>query len=531
VTERLAVRAYSVTLGLGFAVLYLCTRTSILIGDGASFVAIAAEGDPAHIHFGEPSHFLQVPLARVVWLGVAALGVPVSLTAVMIAFSLVGTLAAIIYVGLIAGHLHRTSTAAWVGALLFGTSLHAMTQWNGELYGLGLGCVSAALYQALRGRVAVSAILWALAVLSRAEFALAAPAMVMAVWMAGKDVGLSKTACLRRAASLGALAVAGTVVVLLSGSWAIGKWHDGASLSAWLTYSYTAREQDVAATPEVVRAIKGLATAFSVGGHYWRDILTGRGQFGTPWFLPAAGVGFVILLLTGLFAAAGLTQRRLALFSLVWLVPFHTIVNWWFVPTVEKYHAGALAGLVLLVTGGLVAVAARARSHWRRVIVVGFVTVYAGLNLGGAVLPMRALGARTTEVAHEIRTLHAESGGRAVFIACDDPKAIRESAVPYHRLRSVWVGTASDIQDALIEWITQRLSEGKEPYLVGRWCLPEEWRSPGPTDPFDLYFLSSSFVLVPTPLVGVPVTESVPTNPFQWVQGDVVRITATPGGR
>jgi len=515
---------FSIILTLGFALLYLFTRTSILIADAASFIAFAAAGDPAHIHYGEPSHFLQVPVARAIWLACGSLGVPISITAISVGISLGGTLAAVVYIGLIARVILKSSTAAWLAAIIFGTSLHSLTQWNGELYGLALGSGCAAIYYALRGRVILPAVLWALAVLSHSDFALAAPAMVAAVWMSG-DERVSTRQKVSRATTLLVLAGACSVVVLLAVSWGIGKWTDGSSLVAWLTHSYTARERDVTDSPEVVRAIKGLMTAFNVAGHYWRDILTGRGQFGTPGFVPAAGLGLLAIALTGFLVVAGAWQRRLWLFAIVWLVPFHTMVNWWFVPTVEKYHAGALPGLVLLVTAGLMGAGARLPARWRYRLFGTYLALCAGLNVFGAVLPMRALGVRTAEVAHDIRQLSAESGGRAVFIACDDPKAIRASAVPYHRLRSVWVGTAPDIQRALVVWITERLSEGKEPYLVGRWCLPEEWRSPGTKDPFDLYFLTSSFEMAPTPLVGVPVTESVPTNPFQWVRGDIVRLT------
>src|SRR6266542_2043916 len=50
-----------------FVLLYVPARSSILIGDGARFVHVirTAEG----IHYGEPSHFLQVVAARAIWLG------------------------------------------------------------------------------------------------------------------------------------------------------------------------------------------------------------------------------------------------------------------------------------------------------------------------------------------------------------------------------------------------------------------------------------------------------------------------------
>ena len=68
---------YVVTVVIGFGALYLLTRSSILIGDGGAFVVVARAGDPALLHYGEPSHFLQVPLARGIWLALGRLGLPV----------------------------------------------------------------------------------------------------------------------------------------------------------------------------------------------------------------------------------------------------------------------------------------------------------------------------------------------------------------------------------------------------------------------------------------------------------------------
>lgn len=63
---RLLLR-YAGILLMAFFLLYVRTRSSILIGDAKSFVAMARGGDPAEIHYGEPGHFLQIPMARAVW--------------------------------------------------------------------------------------------------------------------------------------------------------------------------------------------------------------------------------------------------------------------------------------------------------------------------------------------------------------------------------------------------------------------------------------------------------------------------------
>lgn len=515
---------------LGFALLYLGTRSSILIGDAAAFIAVAEEGSPALFHYGEPTHFLQVPLARRVWLALDWLGAGVPLGAVFVAMSLAGTLAAIVFVGLIAWQLLKTPTAAWLGAILFGTSLHSVTQWNGELYGLALGFVCAAIFMALRGRVVGPAVLWALAVLSHSEFALAAPVMALAVWTAFPPGAPARARIIRATMTL-AVAATCTVVWLLLGSWAIGKWIDGASLATWLTQSVGGREQDVVTSPEVARAVKGLITAYTVAGHYWRDILTGRGQFAVPGFLPAAVVGLMVILLTGLCVVAAAWRRRVFVFALLWLLPFHTMVNWWFVPTVEKYHAGALPGLVLLVTAGLISLGARMPAVGRRLWFGAYIAACAALNVWGVALPLQSVGDRTAEASRDIRALYTASGERAVFVACADPKAVVAAGVPLHKMRAVWVGTVAEIQVSLVSWISARLDAGQPVYVVGRWCFPEDWKTSSSKAPFDLYFLEAFFQMVPSPVMDIPVGENVATNPFTWAQGDILSIAPRQDGR
>jgi hypothetical protein len=513
---------YAAVIFFGFGCLYLLTRSSILIGDANTFIALARAGDPAQLHYGEPSHFLQVPLARAIWRSLNAVAVPAPLAVVFLGLSLVGTLLSIVFVGLIAAEVFQTEDAAWLAALLYGSSLHAFTQWNGELYGMALGGVTAALFLALRGRVVAAACLWALAVLSHSDFVLAAPAFVAATWIRDPD-RVATSVRVRRAATLLTVAGAMTVVVLLLASWSLGKWSDRDSLVRWVGRSYETRQPDVSPRPEVFRALKGLATAYTVGGHYWRDILTGRGQYDRAGFVPAAGIALVVLVVTGGALIAGLWHRR-AWFALVWLLPFHVVVNWWFVPTVEKYHAGALPGAVLLVTAGLLVVGTRLQAANRRLLYVAYVAGCAALNLFGAVVPMQALGRDTTNAAREIRQLADTAGGRAVFVACDDAKVLVGASVEFLRLRSVWFGTSADIEQALDAWTRARLGEGKAPYLVGRWCVPDEWKTTATRAPFDLFFLRRSFTLEPTAIRNIPISESVPTNPFNWTRGDVIRL-------
>jgi hypothetical protein len=506
----------------GFLLLYLLTRSSILIGDANSFLNVARGGDPAEIHYGEPGHLLQVPLARGLWQGLAALGLPFSLDSIFIAISLSGAVAANVFFGLLAAEILRSQAGGWLGAILFGTALNTWTQWNGELYGLALGFVTAGLFFALRGNLVVSALLWALSVLSHSEFTLAAPAFVGAIWMGQPGIAGTREK-LQKASTLLLLAAVCCAALLLAASWLIGKWVDMPSLADWLRRSFEARRPDMADHPEVARALKGLLTAYTVAGHYWRDIVTGRGA-ATPQFLVAAAAGLLVIVVTGVLLVASVAQRRAFLLALAWLAPFHVLVNWWFIPTVEKYHAGALPGFVLLVTAGLLYCARRMAPRGRRLLYASYIAACAALNLFGAVLPMQALGRETARAEREIRQLAYARGGRAVFIACDDPKAIVGAGVEFLRLRSAWTGTVPEIERTLMSWTRDRLDEGKEPYVVGRWCLPEEWKTTWSKEPFDLFFLSRSFRMVPTRISGIPISSSVPTNPFNWTWGDVVRL-------
>lgn len=515
---------YVATLLTGFILLYLVTRSSILIGDGEAWITAAAlEGLEGF--YGAPGHFLQVPLARVVWLALGTLGLPVPLDVVFLAFSFLGTLIAIVFVGLIAAELLRSKTAAWLAALLFGTSLVAWTQWNGELYGLALAFVTASLFLVLRGRIIGPAFLWAFAVLSHCEFALAAPAFVVAVWIAHSTAMTSRK--LRMASLLLVLAGTVSVFVLIVGAWAIGKWDDTPTLVEWLRYNlFTIHERDLKG-PQVIRAMKGLLTAHTVAGHYWRDILTGRGAWDNLWFAFASSIGFLILIATGVLIAASAWRRRLVLVAFTWLISFHVLFNWWFVPTVEKYHAGALVGLTLLITGGLMHLSRTLRTPGRYGLYAVYVIACAGLNLIGAVLPMQALGREIDSATAAIQQLNDEHGGKIAFLSCDAPAALGQ--VRHLRIRSIWTGTVSEIQDGIVSWTRARVSEGDQTYVLDRWCWPEEWITEWSQERFDLFFLKQDFDLTATRVIAVPVERSVATNPFSWRRGDVFRLDPPSG--
>jgi hypothetical protein len=516
--RRLAV--FAVSLVLGFAALYLVTRAPIIGGDALAFLELAASGDAAKIHYGESGHFIQVPLAHALWTAGRAIGLPVSVEGVFVGISLVGTLAAIVFFGLIAAETMRSPAAGWIGAILIGTSLNPAVHWNGELYGLALGFVCAALYGSLRRRLLVPAILWGLAILSHVEFVLAGPAFGWAIWQAA---GMDTRQKVRRAIAMLALAGATSWIVLLVGARIIGKWTDLPSLIDWLQRSSEGRQLYMASYPEVHRAAKGLLTAFTVGGHYLRDVLTARGTVGA-WFIVAFAAGVLIIAATVVFLVAALRHRRLALFALLWLLPIHVLVNWWFVPTVEKYHAGALPGFVLLVTGGLILLTRRLAVRTRTAVFVVYVGACAALNLFGALLPMQAFGRDTLIGRDEVRRFVDERGAKAVFLACDEPKVLVLARIPYLRIRSIWTRPVPEMQAALTAWVAEQLRDGKEPYLLGRVCLPEEWKTTWSKAPFDLYFLKQSYRITPTAIRNVPLANSVPSNPFTYTWGDLVRL-------
>ncbi len=521
---------YVLTVCGGFAALYLLTRPFLLISDGSAWVLEASLADPARTWFGFPSYFLQIPLASVVTQALQAIGLKVTAGPVFVGLSLCGTLAAVACVGLIAEVLLRTRTAAWLGALLCGASLNPWTQWNGELSGLALGFAAAGLYCTLRGRFLLPAVLWAFSVLSQINFVLAAPAFVWAVWWARGD-GESVSQSLRRVIALPALAGAVCVCAFLLGSWAVGKWHDPAGLADWLQRSYSTAERSVLVRPDVFRAVKGLITAYSAAGHVVRDVFTGRSATEVPGFVPALVVGSVFLVATGILSVLAFRRRQAAVFALIWLLPFHVGFNWWWVPTEEEYHTGALPGLVLIVTAGLIELGARLSPSRRRVLYGIYVAVLLGLNLTAVILPRQSLAQDAVSSTQAVRRLVEDSQGRAVLVTCDGGNviAVHHSGIEYLRIRSIWRGSVAEIQQSIAAWIRDRMAEGKEPYLLGRWCLPENWKTSWSKAPFDLHFLKSDFFIAPPVIVGVPTDQPSVTDPFMWKWGDIARITL-PGG-
>jgi hypothetical protein len=506
----------------GFAVLYVSVRSSLLIGDAVAFTNFARAGDPAGLHYGEPSHFLQVLLTRAIWQGGLRLGLPVTVGGTLVAISLAGSIAATATFGAIAGILLQSRAAAWLGAVLFGTSLQVWTQANGELYGLASAFTSLAIYAALRRRTAIAAVLFALGVLSHADFVLALPALLVALRLAEQDA--PPPAWWRGAALLCALSGVLTLLVLLIGSRAIGKWHDRPQLVAWAQRSYTTRQTDID-PPQPARALKGLITADTAAGHVVRDIATGRAPALEGWFLAWGAIAAILIAVTAALVLAAFLEWRVGLFALAWMLPPHVLINWRFIPTVEKYHAAALPGFLLLVLTGLVAAGRRA-GRAGLPLQVTFVVAGALVNLFGVLLPLRALGTELTAATSALDQLIADSGGRAVFVTCDAPAAVVRAGGEYLRIRAIWNAPPPLVEAQIVAWTTMQLANGRRVFVVGDRCLPEEWITTWSQAPFTLAFLEQRFTTGRPLIRHLPIAQTSLTDPLGWRYGDVRELRA-----
>jgi hypothetical protein len=500
-----------------FTLLYVIVRSSLLIGDAAAFIEFARTGDPAGLHYGEPSHFLQVLLTRALWLAGMRLGLPVTAGGVLVSLSIAGTIVAVAGFAAIAGELLGSRTAAWLGAVLYGTSLQVWSQANGELYGMAAAFATCAIYAALRRRSLTASILFALAVLSHADFVLTLPALLIALRLGDPSAG--RAIWTRHALVTCATSGVLVLLVLLSGSRAVGKWHDRAGLVAWVQRSYATRQQDID-PPQPVRALKGLLTADTVGGHVLRDLATGRGPLHDPWFVTACAIGILVTGLTTVLAAAAIVEWRIALFALAWMLPAHILINWRFIPTVEKYHAAALPGFILLILTGLIAAGRLARRHGRT-LQLAFVAIGALFNLFGALLPIRALGVQISASTQAVSGLIDATGGRAVFVSCDNPQPLTRAKASFLRIRSIWRAAPVEIQTHIIDWTTMQLASGHRVFVVGDRCLPEEWITKWSKAPFSLRFLDEHFAVEAPAIHQLPITQESMTDPFGGRYGDV----------
>jgi hypothetical protein len=497
-------------------VLYLFTRSSQLISDGEHYIDLARAGDGRL--YAEIGHFLQVPLTHGLWRGLSALGLDVPVAGIYLGLSLAGALAAIVSIGEIAASLFASRRAGLVASVLLGTTLVVWTQWNGELSTLALGFIVPAMYCALRGSTLVAAVLWALAVTSHAELALVAPAFFLAPIIRSREKPwLGK---LWRGAILCVVAGGLTIAFLVIGSWLCGRWHDGATFAAWIRDAWAPRS--VMMEPaDPVRALKGLVTAYTVAGHVWGDILRGRTHATAP-FVASAALGGVVLASTAALVLAGARARWNALLAAAWIVPTHVLLNWHFAPTSEEYHVGAMPGLVLLVTGGLVSL------RVRHVVASAYVAACVALNLLGCVLPMQAYGADMYRAHGEVLRTVNEAGRDASLVTCSDRIMMDWSRELEVKRLYVPRRDVAHVRAASTAWVRERLSERRRVFLLGPRCYVEEWVPAPNGDEVDLRFLADEFTLVQTPMRRVPLAWVSQTNPFSWRQAALFEIQPKP---
>ncbi len=529
VPDRAWAWRFAAILVISLVTLYAVTRSTVLPGDVLRFVQEAAKGDKDAPQLANPGHVLQVPLARGVWLGLAHLGVAASMEHVMAAIAMISTACAAVFIGWIALALVGTRAAAWTAAVLYGLSLHSGVMSNGEQYGLPIAICAAGIWLALSGIALWPGVLFGVSMMGHAEFFFAAPALCVATWYGRAD--LDARARVWRACRECVTGAAVTGVGTLALTYYLKKWTGPASLMAWIVGHLRTDHQYTVSVPEPFRALKGLATALTFGGHVWRDALTGRGSVTELSFLLQMIAGLILLtaIVGGVWMAR--RDRRLLVLAGVWLLPFHVGGNWWIESTVEKYHGGALPALVLLVTGGWCVWMARWTPERQRLTLAGLVCVSGLLNYTGAVWPIRDLGIRRAAAAAALDALPGGTSGRRAIASCDLTPAVDASRTDVLRIRSYWTGTVPQIQDAIQVWVDARLREGSAVYLYGSTCYPEEWITDWSKDRFDMLFLRRAFQ-VSDPLVrDAPQHETVATNPRSWKRADVRRVTSREGAR
>lgn len=507
-----------------FLPLYLLTRSRFLIGDGDSWLSVARSGG-AGKSYGDVGHFLQIPLSHGLWRGFERLGPSIPIEAVYLGLSLAGALASIVFVGLIAGELIGTDAARYVAGILFGTSLVAWMQWNGELYTLALGFATAAVYVSMHRQVILAAVLFALAILAHSEFVLIAPVFLVSTWIAAPP-GARASQKVARGVALLVLAAGIGIVALLAGGWALEKWHDGPTLAGWLHRSSDLRAKHFVG-PEVFRAAKGLVTAYTVGGHVAGDLVRGHIPEARALFFLCAAVALPIIAATIVLAASAVRRPGVFMLGVAWLLPVHLGFNWYFAPTVEKYHSAGMPGFVLLVTGGLFAAANAMRPSLRVSLVALYVGVCVGLNLFVGVLPLKRYADDSLRGGRAVAELAAQPGHQAVFVSCSEP-AVHRSGVEYLSVSDVWSRRPSipDTERRVTEWVDAQVSRGKVVYVVGRSCPLDEWTADAPQPNLGLDFLDRKFERVATPVRGLLRDSSWPTNIFRWTRVDVYRLVA-----
>ena len=501
---------------------YLLTASKTLINDGEAWLNTIRKADPTELYWTDAAHFLQIPLTRHVTDRLHAVGIAVDYRPVFLAICLAGTLAAAAFLGLVVAALAESASAGLLTAALFGTSLHAWLQWNGELYALALGFLAAGLFVAERGRWAIACVLWALAVLSHADTALAAPAFLVLFWRkAPADMAPWRRAvtAIARCFAAGAL----FFVFLFAYGWLMAAWAGFGEFIGWMERAYGLRLRTIV-EPHPIRALRGLVTAYSAGGHVVGEILTGRSPSLAGAFAMTALLTAAVLTATAVFALLALRCRRLAAVAAGLIVLVHVSFNWWLWPTTELYHGVALLGVVALVGGGAALWSREIR--WRRVIVAGYVAACVVLNLTVSVLPVQAYGKDLERAEAVFRHLGNTAGGRLVVVTCTVNTALRRSGVRSLEIRRHWNADDRALRTAVMSQLRAAQAAGDAVYSLGRECTPWEWRVDVPRTTLSLHrLLGDDFTWVPTGLVALPTNPGVSqTNPLGWRTADLFEL-------
>jgi hypothetical protein len=210
--------------------------------------------------------------------------------------------------------------------------------------------------------------------------------------------------------------------------------------------------------------------------------------------MAALAIAVVLPLLVATIALAVSAVRRRTLFvlAIVWLVPLHVLFNWRLFPTDEEYHSAVLPALVLLVTAGLVTLA---RTPMRARLAALYVALCAALNLFAGVLPVKAQAEEAIAGARAVATLRERAPHGAVFVSCDDDTWLKLASVEFLRIRVLWNRSRSvpAIEREVGTWVSERLAQGKDVYVVGRSCPLDEWTVDASPPRLDLAFLARQY--------------------------------------
>lgn len=522
---------YAGALVLFFAALYLLTRSPILASDGEGWIQRATLASAKEFHYGATGHFLQMPLAHLL-AGLSG----VSLRFVFLALSFLGGVVAIcafflFLVEFFQRFLKSSNTLFWagLGAVLFASSYAPWVLWNGEVYSLALFSSLLSAWLLLRGRIAWAGLAWALAVTCHSEFSLLAFAFGWLLYWNERNQGKEAKASAIRVLLFWAWAGAATIAILLTGGFLIGKWHDFTSLIVWFREDLEARKYWLNSGLSPVKAVKGLLTSLTVGGHYLGEFLKGWRPQG------AARIHFLLALtcIGGICAFALGTARnlRVLLFGALWLLPLQMLLNWRFLSAVEEYHSASQPGLVFLVVAGMALLSERFRLA--PYAALAFVALFFAFNLFAGILPLRARGVGFVEAEDFFKMENA------AVLTCDSQNFLDRSKIPYFRIKKnidPQLPNIEELKRDILEWIEQQEVAGSHVLTIGKACDNDYWieerklvgEAPIGTEftQLSFAFIQNKFTFEPAKMPLLPLNAVVETNPLTWKQSEIFWLKA-----